>query len=94
MKNNNQKELNDVIHEIALNLEKTKIAEYVDILNNKKRLIYINFIAGLSRGFGMAIGFTLLGAFFIYILQRIIALNLPVIGDVIAELVKIVQENL
>lgn len=90
----NEKELADRIHEIALNLEKAKVAEYVDIMNNKWRLLYINFVSGLARGFGMAIGFTLLGALVLYVLQRMISWNLPLIGDFIAELVKIVQESL
>lgn len=89
-----EKELEKKIHEIALQLEKAKIAEYVDILNNRKRLLYINFIGGLARGFGMAVGFTVLGAFVIYLLQKMISWNLPLIGDFIADLVKIVQENL
>ncbi|KPU28290.1 hypothetical protein TR13x_02845 [Caloranaerobacter sp. TR13] len=89
-----EKELEKKIHEIALQLEKAKIAEYVDILNNRKRLIYINFIGGLARGFGMAVGFTILGAFVIYLLQKMISWNLPLIGDFIADLVRIVQENL
>ncbi|WP_069650195.1 DUF5665 domain-containing protein [Caloranaerobacter ferrireducens] len=89
-----EKELEKKIHEIALQLEKAKIAEYVDILNNRRRLLYINFIGGLARGFGMAVGFTILGAFVIYLLQKMISWNLPLIGDFIADLVKIVQENL
>lgn len=86
--------IEEKIESIAVNLEKLKIAEYVDLMNNKRRLLYVNFIGGLARGFGMAIGFTLLGAFAIYLLQRAINLNLPLIGDFIAEIVKIVQNNL
>jgi len=87
-------ELEKRVEDIALSLEKAKIAEYVDILNNKKRLIFINFISGVARGFGMAVGFTVLGALGIYILQNMISWNLPLIGDFIADIVKIVQENL
>lgn len=75
-------------------LEKNKIAEYVELMENKKRLLFINFLIGIVRGFGMAIGFTILGALVIYLLRWIIDLNLPLIGDFIAEIVKIVQENL
>lgn len=82
------------IDEIALSLEKTKITEYVDLINNRKRLLYVNFIQGLARGFGMAIGFTILGALILYFLQQLIKLNIPLIGDFITEIVKIVQENL
>lgn len=86
--------IEEKIESIAIKLEKSKIAEYVDLMNDRRRLLYINFIGGLARGFGMAIGFTLLGAFVIYILKRVINLNLPLIGDFIAEIVKIVQDNL
>ena len=89
-----ESKIEEKIKSIAVNLEKLKIAEYVDLMNNKRRLLYVNFIGGLARGFGMAIGFTILGAFVIYILQRVINLNLPLIGDFIAEIVKIVQNNL
>jgi len=42
----------------------------------------------------MAIGFTFLGALFLFILTRTFVINLPVIGGFIAELVRIVEENL
>jgi predicted lipid-binding transport protein (Tim44 family) len=75
------------------NMEKFNIAEYVEALNNPRRYLMINFLGGLSRGLGIAIGFTLLGAFAVYLLQRLVVLNLPVIGDLIAEIVRIVQEH-
>ena len=79
---------------LSESIEKSKISEYVDIMENKKRLLYINFIIGVTRGFGMAVGFTILGALAVYLLRMIIDLNLPLIGDFIADIVKIVQENL
>ncbi|HBQ29277.1 membrane protein [Peptococcaceae bacterium SCADC1_2_3] len=82
------------INELALNMEKMKLAEYVNLLENPRRLLYINFIAGVARGLGIAVGFAILGAVIIYVLQRIVALNLPVIGKFIAEIVTIVQTNL
>ncbi|RKD34336.1 DUF5665 domain-containing protein [Thermohalobacter berrensis] len=94
MNNNDKNNLEKRLDKIAERLEEIKISEYVDLMNNKKRLLYINFLIGLARGFGMAVGFTILGAFVIYVLQRLIALNLPLIGDFITEIVKIVQENL
>lgn len=79
---------------IAIALEKTRVAEYIELINNRKRFFYINFIQGLVRGFGMAVGFTALGALFIYFLKVLIKLNIPLIGDFITDIVKIVQENL
>lgn len=92
--NKKSEKVEEKLDRIAITLEKTKIAEYVDLINNRRRLFYINFFQGLVRGFGMAIGFTALGALFIYLLKSLIKLNLPLIGDFISEIVKIVQENL
>ena len=82
------------VEQIALILEKAKLGEYVDMMSKPKRLLYANFIAGLARGFGMAIGFTLLGALALYFLRMMVMLNLPFIGGFIAEIVKIVQDHL
>jgi hypothetical protein len=86
--------LNRKLEEISLSLEKLGIAEYVTMLNNPRRLFYINFWSGLIRGFGMAIGFTLLAALVIYILQKLAVLNTPLIGQFIADIVNIVQTRL
>jgi hypothetical protein len=86
--------LKDKIDELSLNLERMKLAEYVELLNNPKRLLMINFISGLARGLGTAVGFTLLGAIVLYILQRLVVLNLPVVSDFIATLVQLVQLQL
>ncbi len=87
-------EINKKIEELSVNIEKMKLAEYVEMLKNPRRLFFINFFAGIARGFGMAVGFTLLGAVILYVLQRLVVLNLPLIGDFIAELVRIVSEQL
>lgn len=82
------------LDEIAHDMEKLGITEYVDMLHNPKRLFITNFWAGLFRGFGMAVGFTILAGVVIYLLQEIITLNIPVIGDFIADIIKIVQLQL
>jgi len=62
----------------------------MNLINNPRRYMMVNFLGGLFRGFGIALGMTILGAFVLYMLQRLVVLNLPVIGDFIAELVRIV----
>lgn len=71
-----------------------KLAEYVSLLDHPWRLLFINFISGLARGFGITIGFAILGAVIVLVLQRLVTLNLPVIGDFIAAIVAIVQTRL
>ena len=43
---------------------------------------------------GIAIGFTFFAATIIYVLQLLGALNLPIVGDYIADIVRIVQRQL
>lgn len=75
-------------------LEKTDLAEFVEYYKRPGRVIYINFIGGLARGLGIAIGATLLLALVLYILTLVVNLNLPVISRAIAEVVNLVQRNL
>jgi len=86
--------MNERLEKLATYMEKMKLAEYVDLLHDTKRLLYVNFIAGVARGVGMAIGFTLLGALVIYLLTRTFVAHLPVVGGIIAQIVEIVQTQL
>ncbi len=82
------------LNELSLMLEKLKLADYLKHLNNTKRMVWVNFLGGLARGFGVAVGFTLLGALVIYLLQESFLNNLPVIGEFIADIVEIASERL
>lgn len=86
--------LQEKTEELIRRIENLRLAEYVEMMHDPKRLWRINFLAGLARGLGTAVGFTLLGALVLYILQRLVLLNLPLIGDFIAELVRIVNQQL
>ena len=82
------------VDDLSVKIEKLNLAEYIEVFRNPRRLIYVNFLGGIARGFGMAIGFTLLGALAIYILQRIVILKLPIIGTFIADIIEIVKKQL
>lgn len=85
------KTLQEKITDLAVKMEKMKLAEYVQLLDQPWRLLYINFIAGVGRGVGIAVGFTILGALILYLLKHLVMLNLPWIGGFIAEIVRMVQ---
>ncbi len=85
-----EQDLKDKIADLSAKIEKYNLAEYMTLLNSPRRFLMINFLAGLARGFGIALGMTILGALILYVLQRLVVLNLPIIGDFIAELVRIV----
>lgn len=86
--------LDSRLNKIAEQLEKTQIADYIRLLNRPIRLIWINLYSGIARGVGIAIGFTVFTAVILYGLRILGALNLPIIGDFIADIVKIVQVQL
>ena len=86
--------INKKLDNISLNMEKMKLVDYVYYLENPRKMLWANFLGGLSRGFGIAIGFTLLGAVVIYILQIIVRWKLPLIGEIITDIVNIVQDSM
>lgn len=75
-------------------IDKFNIAEYMQLLNNPAKFFWINFLGGLARGLGAALGATIFASLVIYLLKRVVVLNLPLIGDFIAEIVHIVQNRL
>lgn len=97
MKCNGQEEainsLREKIVELSTNMEKMKLAEYVDLLHSPWRLLWVNFISGIARGLGIAVGFAILGAVLIIFLQKLVELNIPVIGGIIADIVEVVQQQ-
>lgn len=82
------------LNELSLMLEKLKLADYLKHMNYTRRMVWVNFLGGLARGFGIAMGFTLLGALVIYLLQQSFLNNLPVIGEFIADIVEIANQRL
>lgn len=74
-------------------LQKSNITELAYILENKKELIKRNILAGIARGIGIGIGVTVITAILIILLRKIVALNIPIIGEYIADIVEIVQNS-
>lgn len=82
------------LEHLSISLDKASVAEYIELYQRPRRLLYLSFLSGVTRGFGIAIGFSVVGAFFLYGLGRIASLNLPVVGEFIAEITRIVQNEL
>ena len=84
----------ELLERIAAYMESVNLGAYVDLYRRPWRMLFLNFIAGLARGVGMAVGFAVLGALIIYTLRASFLDNLPVIGKIIAQLVAIVQHEM
>lgn len=85
--------LEKTIRELNKTLQEGNIHELSYLLGNKKEMLKRNLIAGIFRGIGIGIGVTLITAVLIYIMQKIVTLNIPVIGEYIADIVEIVEKS-
>ncbi|MGF7031926.1 F0F1-type ATP synthase assembly protein I [Paenibacillus mucilaginosus] len=84
-------QLHDKVTEIAAGMEKKQIAEYLQLMNDPKRLLWLNLISGVARGVGIAFGITAFTTGLLYMLKGLGALDLPIIGGFIADLIEHVQ---
>ncbi len=74
-------------------LTKNNLIDLAEILGNRKELLIRNLIAGIAKGIGIGIGFTILTAILVILLQKIVKLNIPIIGEYITDIVEIVERN-
>ena len=82
-----------LINNIIEMLEKGNLQEIIYILGSKKEIIKRNLIAGISRGVGIGIGVSIISAMLISFLQRIVTLNIPILGEYISDIVSIVEKS-
>lgn len=88
-----RKELNSKIDNLTQTIEKSNLVELSYILGSKKEIIIRNFVAGISRGVGIGIGITVITAILVMILNHLVTLNIPVIGEYISDIVDIVEKS-
>ncbi len=74
-------------------LERLRLAEYVSYVEDRRRMFRDSFLSGLVRGVGMAIGFTILGAVLVLILQDLARHNLPLIGELLENIMDVVENR-
>ncbi|MGZ0042902.1 DUF5665 domain-containing protein [Paenibacillus ottowii] len=80
------KRLNKRLDQIADTLEKAEFKDIIENYSSTKRRIISNLTAGISRGLGLTLGTVVILALLAWLLSFLVQLNLPVIGDFIAEL--------
>ena len=81
------------LYEINYNLKKNRISDFMELTGKPVKLMIRNFTSGVFKGMGIGIGFSIVTAIIIIILQKIIVLNIPVISEYIADIVEIVKQN-
>ena len=81
------------IENLNKSLLESNLIDIAGLLGNKKKLLWVNLIAGISRGIGIGIGVTIVSALLVMLLQKIVTLNIPIIGEYISDIVEIVQKS-
>lgn len=75
-------------------LFESNLLDIAQLLQNRKKLLITNLIAGISRGIGIGLGITIITAIIVILLKKIVTLNIPIIGEYIADIVEIVQKSI
>ena len=59
--------------------EAAGVVEYLEYLQSGKRIMWVNFKAGIAKGFGITFGMTVVLGVFIWILTLLV--DLPIVGE-------------
>ena len=59
--------------------EAAGVVDYLEYLQSGKRIMWINFRAGIAKGFGITIGMSVVLGIFIWVLTMLV--DLPVVGE-------------
>lgn len=86
-------QLNKKLDHINYVLSKNNILDLAELLGNRKELFFRNLWSGIAKGIGIGIGVTVITAILVILLQKIVTLNIPVIGEYIADIVDIVERS-
>ena len=88
-------DIKDNVDKVASHLERANFGAYADLITRPWKFFWFNFLAGLFRGFGLAVGMTVIFAVVLYLLAAILKhfIDVPVLGSFIAELVEFVNSS-
>lgn len=82
------------IEQLVQRLEFLHLDAFLRYVHDWRKRLFFDFLSGIARGVGFSIGFSILGALLLYVLRNMALSNLPVIGQFVAQLVRIVESNL
>ena len=91
--NKDENLLSQKIDELNKTLLKSNVLEITTLIGDKKQILFRNFLAGISRGVGIGIGVTIITSILVLLLQKIVTLNIPVIGEYVSDIVDIVMKS-
>lgn len=86
-------QLNKKIDDLNYVLSKNKVLDLVELLGDRKKLFVRNLWSGMVKGIGIGIGVTVITGILVIILQKIVTLNIPIIGEYISDIIDIVERT-
>ena len=81
------------LEKLADRLERMRVGDYVNNMNRTGRVIWLGFIGGVSRGFGLTVGATLVIAIAFKIISMLISWNVPYLSDMMQEAKQALEER-
>lgn len=81
------------LEKLADRLERMRFGDYVTNLNKTSRLIWLNLVAGISRGVGLTVGATLVIAIIFKIITAVISMNVPYLSPMMQEVRQILDNR-
>ena len=81
------------LNNLNYTLNKNKVMDLIEIAGNSKKYLVRNFMSGISKGIGIGIGCSVITALIVYLMQKIIRLNIPVLSQYISDIVEIVERT-
>ncbi len=88
-----EEQLLEKLESLNYTLNKNRVLDLIELTGNTKKYFIRNFLSGITKGVGAGIGFSIITALIIYLLQKIIKLNIPVISQYISDIIEIVQKT-
>ena len=86
--------LDERVERIIDAAERMRLGEYVRYQSNRRARLRDAFWEGVLRGLGFMVGFSMLGALVVFILQALVRANIPLIGDYLAKVVMLVESRM
>lgn len=76
--------------ELVKVFEAAGVVEYLEYLQSGKRIMWVNFKAGVAKGLGLTFGMTVIVGIFIWVLTMLV--DLPLIGEYFEDAKQFVNE--
>lgn len=83
----------ELIDRLTDTLERMRLDEYLEYVSHRGRMVWNHLLYGMARGFGFAIGFTVLGALAVVLIRTLVVENIPGIGDFLAEVIHEIEKQ-